>query len=80
MYRDCVLLCSYCASVLNIRRGIGLQRAHVLGTFERARIGTIFLAHAAFELLDRFVFVFFHPFAHLAFDHANVFDPAAQEN
>ena len=23
MYRDCVLLCSYCAGVLNIRRGIG---------------------------------------------------------
>ena len=43
-------------------------------------IGAIFLAHAAFELLDRFVFVFFHPFAHLAFDHANVFDAAAQQN
>ena len=41
-------------------------------------VGAIFLTHAAFELLDRLVFVFFHPFAHLAFDHLDVFDPAAQ--
>ncbi len=78
MSRDCVLLCSYCAGVLNIRRGIGLERAHVLGALEGARVGAIILAHAAFELLDRFVFVFLHPFAHLAFEHPDVFDPAAQ--
>ena len=66
--------------VLNIRRGIGLQRAHILRTFERARIRAILLAHAAFELLYRIVFVFFHPFGHFAFDHMNVFNAAAQEN
>src|SRR6476661_3763457 len=72
--------CAIIVQALNIRGGIGLESAHVLRAFECAWIGTILLAHAAFQLLDRLVLVFFHPFAHLTFDDANVFDAATQED
>ena len=57
---------------------IARQSARVLRALERRRVRAGFLADNAFDLLDRFVLVFFHPFAHFEFENANVIDPTAQ--
>src|SRR6188472_3420094 len=48
------------------------QRTSVLRALKYSWIREIFLAHDAFDLLDRFVFVFLQPFEHFAFDHPNI--------
>src|SRR6266511_2274787 len=68
------------------RRGRGvtpriiLQRARVLRALERSWVRAVFLAHDAFDLLDRFVFVVLQPFAHFALKDPNVINPFPQQH
>ena len=54
------------------------NRPHVLRALEIARRRAFFLAQAALELGDGFIFVFLHPLNHVAFDDANMFDAVPQ--
>lgn len=51
-----------------------LDRLHVLCTLEGRWIGAADLTHAALHLLDRFVFVLFHPLPHSRLDVLKMFD------
>src|SRR5512140_1449519 len=54
------------------------QRTSVLRALKYSWIRAISLAHDAFDLLDRFVFVFLQPFEHFAFDHPNMINAVPQ--
>ena len=60
-------------------RFLNSDDAHVLRSFERARVGTVFVAQAAFELFDGFVFVLAHPVVHLFLNDAKVLDALPHE-
>src|SRR5512146_2443365 len=60
--------------------GITLQSARVLGAFERSRVRAASLAHDAFDLLNRFVFMVLPPFAHFALKDPNVINPFLQQH
>src|SRR5208283_5293125 len=62
-----------------LRDSVGGNGPHVLGALEGAGRGTIFLAQAALELLDRFVFMLLHPGNKLAFDDADLPDTMPDE-
>ena len=54
---------------------IGLQGPHVLPALEGGGIRAVDLAHALPHLADGFIFVRFHPFAHIALHGPEVADP-----
>ena len=52
--------------------------ADVLRPLKCCRVGALLLAHASFQLCDRFIVVLFHPLFHFSFNYAQVIDAVAQ--
>ncbi len=55
------------------------HRTHVLGPLKGTRVRTEDLAHAAFHLAHRGIFMTLHPLDHTAFHVAQMIDPVPQQ-
>ena len=63
-----------------MRLRIGRQRVDVLDAFERGWVRAVLLAHAAFELRDRLIFVLAHPSGHGGLNRLNVVDAVPEQH